>query len=76
MLSVKIFLFTLVVTFVITALVTKKLIPVLKKNQIGQKILEIGPSWHKKKEGTPTMGGASFVAASLAALLFIFIAFV
>lgn len=75
MLSIKIVLFTVVVTFLVTSLMTKKLIPVLKQNQIGQKILEIGPNWHKKKEGTPTMGGVSFVASSLASLLFVFIAF-
>jgi len=28
---------------------------------MGVKILEIGPRWHKSKEGTPTMGGFSFI---------------
>ena len=46
----------------LTALVLKKLIPVLKGKKIGQKILEIGPRWHKSKEGTPTMGGIGFIA--------------
>lgn len=32
---------------------------------MGQKILEIGPRWHKNKEGTPTMGGLAFIAASM-----------
>lgn len=27
---------------------------------MGQKILDIGPRWHKSKEGTPTMGGIAF----------------
>jgi phospho-N-acetylmuramoyl-pentapeptide-transferase len=31
---------------------------------MGQPILEIGPRWHKSKEGTPAMGGVSFIAAS------------
>ena len=39
---------------------------------MGQKILDIGPFWHKKKEGTPTMGGVAFVVASCVAF-FVFI---
>ncbi|MBO6053122.1 MAG: phospho-N-acetylmuramoyl-pentapeptide-transferase [Clostridia bacterium] len=53
------------VTFLITVLVSKKLIPVLKSKKMGQKILDIGPRWHKSKEGTPTMGGIAFIAAIL-----------
>ncbi len=49
--------------FVISAVVGKFLIPVLHKLKYGQTILDIGPSWHKKKEGTPTMGGIMFIAA-------------
>ncbi len=33
------------------------LIPWLKKIKYGQTINDIGPTWHKYKEGTPTMGG-------------------
>ena len=54
-----------VLTFLITVLVSKKLIPVLKSHKLGQKILDIGPRWHKNKEGTPTMGGIAFIVASL-----------
>lgn len=53
----------LVLTFVITVLVSKKLIPVLKSHKMGQTILDIGPRWHKSKEGTPTMGGLAFILA-------------
>ncbi len=59
------FFVTLVLTFVITVLVSKKLIPFLKGKKMGQHILEIGPRWHKNKEGTPTMGGVAFIAAGL-----------
>ena len=52
-------------TFILTVLILKKLIPILKSKKMGQPILEIGPRWHKSKEGTPTMGGVSFIAASL-----------
>ena len=57
------FLIMLIVTFVTTLLLIKRLINVFSKRKIGQKILEIGPSWHKNKNGTPTMGGLSFVIA-------------
>ena len=53
------------VTFLVTVLVSKKLIPVLKSKKMGQKILDIGPRWHKSKEGTPTMGGIAFIVAIL-----------
>ena len=62
-----------VFTFAVTVLILRKLIPVLKSRKMGQKILEIGPRWHKKKEGTPTMGGLAFIAASTAASLLLFI---
>ena len=52
----------LAVSFVITAVMGKILIPVLKSIKMGQKILDIGPRWHKSKEGTPTMGGIFFIA--------------
>ncbi|MBQ0084253.1 MAG: phospho-N-acetylmuramoyl-pentapeptide-transferase [Clostridiales bacterium] len=32
-------------------------IPFLHKLKFGQTILDIGPKWHKSKQGTPTMGG-------------------
>jgi len=39
------------------------LIPVLLRLKFGQEIREIGPNWHKKKSGTPTMGGVIFILA-------------
>lgn len=36
------------------------------QKKLGQKILEIGPRWHKNKEGTPTMGGVCFLVPILA----------
>ena len=32
-------------------------------------ILEIGPEWHKKKEGTPTMGGLGFILSAVIVFL-------
>lgn len=48
-------------TFVTSCLALRLLIPILRKKKLGQSILTIGPSWHKSKEGTPTMGGAVFL---------------
>lgn len=59
------FALTTVLTFLITVLVSRRLIPYLKGKKMGQHILEIGPRWHKNKEGTPTMGGVAFIIASL-----------
>ena len=56
------FLVITVVFFLSTAL-TIRLIPILRKKKMGQTILQIGPSWHKTKEGTPTMGGIACVVA-------------
>ena len=55
------FLIAMVLTFIVTAISARILIPILKSKKMGQKILDIGPRWHKSKEGTPTMGGLTFV---------------
>lgn len=54
-----------VLTFAAVALILRRLIPALASKKMGQKILDIGPRWHKNKEGTPTMGGLSFLFTSL-----------
>ena len=38
-------------------------IPWLRRQKAGQEIREEGPNWHKKKSGTPTMGGGMFILA-------------
>lgn len=48
-----------------TCIGTRLLLPVLQKKKLAQTILEIGPKWHKKKEGTPTMGGIVFLLTAL-----------
>lgn len=58
-----------VIAFLVTALLGFVVIPYLKKLHFGQTILEIGPKWHKGKQGTPTMGGVMMIAGVLAALL-------
>lgn len=59
------FLISTVAVFALTVLLTHWLIPYLKSKKMGQKILEIGPRWHKSKDGTPTMGGVAFILATL-----------
>lgn len=59
------FLISLVASFALTVLFSRVLIPKLKSLKVGQKILDIGPRWHKNKEGTPTMGGIAFIAANI-----------
>ena len=66
------FILALVLTFALTALFARILIPKLRSMKLGQQILDIGPRWHKSKEGTPTMGGITFIAASI--LVFIGVA--
>ncbi len=51
--------------FSLTVAIERILIPILRSHKMGQKILDIGPRWHKSKEGTPTMGGLGFIIASL-----------
>lgn len=55
------FFIAIIVCFVGTAMLARFFIPVLKSFKIGQKIREIGPRWHKSKEGTPIMGGIFFI---------------
>lgn len=50
-----------IVSFAVTAVIGRYLIPFLHKLNFGQTILEIGPKWHKNKQGTPTMGGIMFI---------------
>lgn len=52
---------TTLIAFGVTAVLGVPLIPFLRRLKFGQTILDIGPSWHKKKQGTPTMGGLMFV---------------
>lgn len=55
------FLSVSLISFGITAVLGKWMIPFLHKLRFGQTIREVGPSWHKDKQGTPTMGGLMFI---------------
>lgn len=62
-------LITTFAAFAITAIATKIALPILARKRAAQTILDIGPSWHKSKEGTPTMGGVSFLICALALMI-------
>lgn len=51
----------LAVSFLLTLVIGRFLIPELRKLKAGQEIREDGPTWHKSKAGTPTMGGIMFI---------------
>ncbi len=58
------------IAFGLTALSGFVFIPFMKKEKAGQTILDIGPKWHKKKQGTPTMGGIMFIFGVTIAVVF------
>ncbi len=62
-------LITAVAGFGITAALGWRVIPLLHRLKFGQTIREIGPKWHKNKQGTPTMGGIMFIIGITAAVL-------
>lgn len=71
--SLWLILLPMLISFCVTAILGPVLIPWLHRLKFGQEILEIGPNWHKKKAGTPTMGGIMFivgVAVSMIVALF------
>ena len=57
------------VSFCLTSVLGFVVIPWLRKLKYGQTILDIGPVWHKSKEGTPTMGGLQFIIGVIAAMI-------
>lgn len=68
---VKIYLLSMLIAFALSFLFCYFLIPILRRLKAGQNILAYVEE-HKKKNGTPTMGGLAFVAAAVvAAAIFI-----
>ena len=57
------------VAFVLAVLLAPVIIKKLRELKFGQKILEDGPTWHKGKQNTPTMGGVIFMIAMTLAVL-------
>lgn len=65
-------LFAALFGFLISFILGYPLIPFLKKLKFGQTIRDIGPSWHKSKEGTPTMGGIIIIAGAVISVVLSF----
>ncbi len=57
------------ISFLVTVITGPWIIKWLISLKFGQSILEIGPNWHKKKQGTPTMGGIMFILGIFVASL-------
>lgn len=61
-----------VFSFLITIVFGKRLIALLNRCQVGERIRDLGLAGQKKKEGTPTMGGIIIIVAIvLPTLLFV-----
>ncbi len=60
---------TALIAFVLGVIFGKLLLPVLYKLKFGQNIYELAPEAHKKKQGTPIMGGLVFAGAFIVAAL-------
>ena len=56
---------TAILSFLIAFLLGFVLIPWLRRLKFGQTILDIGPAWHKSKQGTPIMGGIMFIISTI-----------
>lgn len=57
--------------FLISVVLGRFLLPVLRRLKAGQSIKKDGPTWHMSKQGTPTMGGIMFILATLVTTLVI-----
>ena len=62
-------LLTVIVSAVLTGVIGRFLLPVLRALKAGQSIREIGPTWHNSKAGTPMMGGLMFILSAVICLL-------
>jgi phospho-N-acetylmuramoyl-pentapeptide-transferase len=62
-------IYSVLVSFAIATLLGPLIIPLLHRLKFGQNIREEGPKSHRKKAGTPTMGGIIFIFASIIAML-------
>ncbi len=60
----------LLLAFLLTAILTGRLIPLMHRKQFQQYERELGPETHKKKTGTPSMGGIAIIIGVAVALPF------
>ena len=57
-----------VIGLAVTGILGFVMVPWLRRLKFGQTILDIGPKWHKSKQGTPTMGGLMFIIGVVSAV--------
>ena len=62
-------LFVLIFSFFMATIIGQFFIPFLHRLKFGQAIREEGPQSHRKKSGTPTMGGIIFITSIVVILL-------
>lgn len=62
---INVILWPLVISFGLVSTLMPFIIRYFGKKQLGQVTLEDGPSWHKEKSGTPTMGGIAFIVSTI-----------
>lgn len=64
-------IYSVLISFFISIIEGPILIPLLHKLKFGQSIREEGPKSHKKKAGTPTMGGIIFIVSTIITMFFV-----
>ena len=64
----------LIASFVLSSVLGKFCIPILKKLKVGQNERKEGPRSHLRKQGTPTMGGIMMII-TLIIITFIYMIF-
>ena len=64
----------ILISLLLTLILGKIIIPILRSSHIGQNIRQEGPKSHYEKAGTPTMGGVIFLLSALV-LTLIFVPF-
>ena len=66
-------IFAIMIGFLTSAVLGFIMIPILKKMNIGQRVSIFVGDNHKKKNGTPTMGGLIFILATFITMFFLII---
>jgi len=62
-------IFAIMIGFLSSAVLGLIMVPLLRKMHIGQKISIFVGEAHRKKEGTPTMGGLIFILPTIVATI-------
>ena len=60
---------TAVGAYLLTLILGRVLLPVLRALKAGQSIRDVGPTWHNYKSGTPMMGGLFFIISAVICLV-------